>query len=285
MSAAVELSDVSIVLPDGKNLFGTFSLGLGTCLTGLVGDNGTGKTTLAKVIIGEISPATGKIVRKGKIAYLAQNFVLVREQTLAQCLGIDAKLGALRRIYEGSEDLTDYDILDDDWSIGERTQNRLDQLGLGHLSLDRVIGTLSGGEATRVMLAKLLLSDPEYLILDEPTNNLDTESRQDLFSFLSKYDKGALLISHDRELLNYAQEIVELSPLGVKSYGGNFDEYKRLKALEDSAARAELASAELKLEKTLREAQQKKKQKSTEIVTVKSVRCAPEWGKLNVKRK
>ncbi len=104
--------------------------------------------------------------------------------------------------------------------------------------------TLSGGQLTRARLAAMIFAQPDYLLLDEPTNNLDREGRQAVIDFLRGWRGGAIVVSHDRELLEEMDAIVELTSRGVARYGGNYSVYHRRKAEELEAARRDLAHAE-----------------------------------------
>jgi ATPase subunit of ABC transporter with duplicated ATPase domains len=145
--------------------------------------------------------------------------------------------------------------VEEDWDLEARITAVLDRLGLGRLSLERRLETLSGGETTRVLLAALWLRRPALLILDEPTNNLDRPSREVLYAALRDWPGGLLVISHDRELLRLMDRIVELSAAGARVYGGNFDAYAARRDAEEAAARRDLTEAAKSLRKVSREAQ------------------------------
>src|SRR5690606_40256138 len=110
-------------------------------------------------------------------------------------------------------------------------------------ALDRPVGAVSDGEATRVALAGLALGRPDFLLLDEPTNHLDADHRRTLYGFVEEWTGGLVCVSHDRQLLRRMDRIVELSTLGVQVYGGNYDDYRARREADDAAAEAELSSA------------------------------------------
>ncbi len=112
------------------------------------------------------------------------------------------------------------------------------------LAPDTELARLSGGQITRVRLAALLFAAPDFLLLDEPTNNLDREGRRIVTDLLAAWRGGAIVVSHDRELLEAMDAIVELTSLGVTRYGGNWSHFREQKALELGAARHDLAHAE-----------------------------------------
>ncbi|HET7229058.1 MAG TPA: ABC-F family ATP-binding cassette domain-containing protein [Longimicrobium sp.] len=242
-------------LADGRTLFSNITLGFGRERTGLVGPNGAGKSTLVRLLAGELSTAHGSIQRRGTIAYLPQNFELASDGTLANVLGIGERLAALGRVYAGTPEPGDIDQIGDDWDLRERAEAALARFGVGHLPLERPITGVSGGEGTRVALAGLTLRQPDFLLLDEPTNNLDAAGRDALYELVGGWTGGLLAVSHDRTLLRRVDRIVELSPGGVRVYGGNFDAYVAQKTAEDEAAARELGSAEAALRIARREAQ------------------------------
>src|SRR5262249_6190681 len=131
----------------------------------------------------------------------------------------------------------------------------LERLGLGGLGLARIMSSLSGGEATRVVLASLLLRGADLVVLDEPTNNLDREARQGLYAAVRDWPGGLLVISHDRELPGLMDRVAEWGPHGLRLYGGNYAFYAEQRQLEEEAARRGLADAEKSLRKERREAQ------------------------------
>jgi ATPase subunit of ABC transporter with duplicated ATPase domains len=231
------------------------TLALGGEKTGLVGANGSGKSTLARIVVGELAPTAGSVRRAGAVAYLPQDFAPRAEQTVAQALGVEAKLAALARLTAGAGRPDDLAVLDDDWALEARLAAVLTRLDLAHLALDRRLETLSGGETTRVVLAALFLAGPDLLVLDEPTNNLDRESRQALYGALRDWAGGLLVVSHDRTLLGLMDRIAELSPHGLRLYGGNYELYAAQRDAEDAAARRELDEAARNLKKGRREAQ------------------------------
>ena len=111
-------------------------------------------------------------------------------------------------------------------------------------SRETPLATLSGGQRTRAGLAALVFTEPDFLLLDEPTNNLDRDGRTAVIDLLAGWRSGAIVVSHDRELLDTMDAIVELTTLGATRYGGNWSPYRERKALELAAARHDLADAE-----------------------------------------
>jgi ATPase subunit of ABC transporter with duplicated ATPase domains len=241
---------------DGRELLHDITLGFGRERTGLVGANGSGKTTLVRLLAGEIAPTGGSVHTSGIIAVLPQEFQPPPDATLAVLLGIEERLAALRRMEAGEADVADLERIGDEWDVQDRATATLAHFGLSHLPIDRPVGAVSGGEATRVALAGLALSRADFLLLDEPTNHLDAESRAALYDFVEQWTGGLACVSHDRALLRRMDRIVELSTLGVRVYGGNFDAYHARRAADDAAAARELDSARAELRRVRRAAQE-----------------------------
>jgi ATPase subunit of ABC transporter with duplicated ATPase domains len=260
---STQLSDVRIVaerlafsLADGRTLFSDLTLGFGRERTGLTGANGTGKSTLVRLLAGELRPSAGAVVRAGSVGYLPQDFQVRADQPLAGVLGIAGRLARVDRVLAGDASAEDLDLIGGDWDLHERAEAVLDRLGLSHLALDRPVLNVSGGEATRVALAGVLLAEPDYLLLDEPTNNLDAAGREALYAFVEGWTGGLLAVSHDRGLLRRMDRIVELTATGARVYGGGYDLYRAQREAEADAAARELASAQAALRYARREAQQ-----------------------------
>lgn len=231
----VLINHLTYFVSNDKPLFKELCLSFANEKTGLIGRNGVGKSTLIKLIMGELLPHSGSIETTENISYYPQEFNEILENTVSDVLGVTHKLQALDRIINGSSDENDFQSLNEDWEIKERLQRQLTTFELSYLNLNHQLHTLSGGERTRVILAKTFLTNPSFIILDEPTNNLDSTSRQFLYNAIAQWHKGLLIISHDRTLLNLMDQIVELTSLGTKTYGGNFDAFIQQKTLETNA--------------------------------------------------
>jgi ATPase subunit of ABC transporter with duplicated ATPase domains len=247
--------EVSWRTPAGDTILDRVSLALHREKTGLVGANGCGKTTLLRILTGALAPTAGRVRRAGRLAVLPQDFRPIQEQTVADALGVHEKLDALTRLTAGRGSDADLAALDEDWDIEERIAAELSRLGLSHIELDRPLASLSGGETTRVVLASLFLRRPDLLILDEPTNNLDRGSRQALHAALADWRGGLVVVSHDRALLRLMDRMVELTPKGMKSYGGNYDLYVAQRDVEIQAAQEQLAAAAKELRRVRRDSQ------------------------------
>ena len=223
---------------------------------GIIGVNGTGKTTLLDVVSerigfdGDVSPFTK--ANGYKIAYLTQEPEFDDSKTvLDTVLSSNLREMALIREYETlmadySEDnqarlekvMAEMDSLDA-WSIESEVKTVLSKLGLSDLS--QKVGDLSGGLRRRVQLAQVLLNDADLLLLDEPTNHLDIDTIAWLTNFLKSSKKTVLFITHDRYFLdNVATRIFELDQANLIEYQGNYQDYVRLKAEQDERDAAAL---------------------------------------------
>ena len=250
---SIQLQALSLDAPDGRELLDSLDLTFGPLRTGLVGRNGTGKTTLLRVIAGELPPRSGSVAIDGRIGVLRQT-LRTEGATIAEALGIGADLARLERIDAGAAQAEDFERAD--WTLPARVARSLGAAGLPELSMNRAVSTLSGGQRTRLSLAALLLEAPDFLLLDEPTNNLDADGRAAVAALLASWRGGALVVSHDRQLLHGMDQIVELTSLGAKLYGGNWEAFVARQALDLAAARHDLATAERRVGEIERKAQQ-----------------------------
>ena len=243
MSSTTVLEAQGLVLPWGVHCPLDCSIGAGDCV-GLVGCNGIGKTVLARVLAGIVKPQQGRVHATGPVGVLAQRFVCEAEARVVDVLGVGDRWEALQRVYAGNEKPGDLELVGDDWDLGARVEAVLAEVGLVGVDPSQLAETLSGGQQTRLGLAALLMQEPACIILDEPTNNLDRAGRLALLDWLKRTQVSVLVVSHDRELLNGVDAVLELSSLGLRRYGGNYDAYAEQKALETAAAEAAYEDAE-----------------------------------------
>jgi ATPase subunit of ABC transporter with duplicated ATPase domains len=260
MSTPLGAAGLSYALPDGTPLLSDLTFHLAPGRTGLVGRNGVGKTTLLDLLAGVRAPSGGRVLRTGRVAYLPQSAALPEGASVADALGVAGPWAAHERIGRGEGTLVDFDRVVACWDLPDRVAAALARTGLSDLPPERPLATLSGGEAMRVRLAALLLQDPDTLILDEPTNHLDAEARQSVYDLVAAWPRHLLVVSHDRGLLERVDRIAELTPAGLRLYGGGFTFYQEQRRTEAEAAHRAAAEAEKQLreaERAAREARER----------------------------
>jgi ATPase subunit of ABC transporter with duplicated ATPase domains len=224
---------------------------------GLVGTNGSGKTTLLRILTGLEQPDRGSVSREGiTIGYLAQDFTMDGEKTVYEVAteGVTHLVKALEEFEAMSSDyrgddpkfVSRYDqllnLLQDNnaFSLQEHVQIVLKHLNVGR-EMDAKVSTLSGGQTMRLALARMFISKPDILILDEPTNHLDLRANLWLREFLSEWQGGLLVVSHDRDFLNeITTSTWELFGGSVQQYGGNYEFYKEQKGIQEAAREREV---------------------------------------------
>ena len=204
---------------------------------GIIAKNGTGKSTLLKLIAGKESPDSGNIIfRNGlRVGILEQTPVFGTDMTVMDyCLDVN------HHIHE--EDAQNY---------VDRTRQLLSQLDIN--DTEARIDTLSGGQAKRVALAKVILSEPDLIILDEPTNHLDIGVIEWLENWLTRSRVTLLMVTHDRYFLDrVTNKIIEIDRQQIFTYDGNYDYYLRRRQERIDALTSELA----KVKNTLRKEQE-----------------------------
>lgn len=222
-------SGLSYHLPNHDLLFENldFDLKFGEKVA-LIGENGCGKSTLFKIINGLLFPDSGKLVGEAKISYLPQAVQLLTGK-VDDVLGIRPKLDALERINSAQATENDWEIVGNDWEIADKLQQELTDWGLEKILFSAPFEELSGGEKEKLLLIKTLLFSSEIILLDEPTNNLDAAAKKLLSAKLMNLEQGVLMITHDRQLLNEVEMIWEMSPKGIKKFGGNYEFYQQAK--------------------------------------------------------
>lgn len=215
----------------------------------IVGNNGVGKSTLLKIIAGQIPLTSGQISLDAEPYVVPQQFGQFDHLSVAQALQVDEKLRAFKEILAGNVTEETLHVLNDDWTIEERCESALAHWQLNGLDLDQPVSSLSGGQKTKVFLAGISIHQPELVLMDEPTNHLDWDSRQLLYAFIRNTASTLLIVSHDRKLLRLLDTICEMTPTGIRVYGGNYDFYTEQKEIERQALQNELKHAEKRLKK------------------------------------
>ncbi len=251
MPASITLSSISWATPDGRLLLDGLNLSFGPERTGLIGRNGVGKTTLFNIIAGTTAPLAGTVSVSGSIGLLRQDMPPGEGETVADLFGVRAALALLTEAEAGRAGPEQ--LAEADWTLEARMAGALQRLGLS-VPFDTPLADLSGGQRTRAALAALVFSQPDFLLLDEPTNNLDEDGRSLVIGLLAGWRGGAIVISHDRTLLEEMDAIVDLTSLGAARYGGNWSHYEARKALALEAAEHGLEAAERQVEEVARNA-------------------------------
>lgn len=214
----------------------------------LVGINGTGKSTLLRILSGLLAPSLGKVVteRDLRIGYLEQDPQFQNQETISDFIySIGNERQQLIRHYEEAveKEVQDEKLLNrlmdelsnaNAWEYEYEIKTILGRMGIQHL--EQKITTLSGGQKKRLALAKLLIDDPDVYILDEPTNHLDIETIEWLESYMTGGQKTILLVTHDRYFLdNVSSRIIELDRGKLQNFNGNYSYYLEKKAEQNAA--------------------------------------------------
>jgi ATP-binding cassette, subfamily F, member 3 len=266
-SITLDMSEVDRMLLQAKNIEKTFGgniifqnvdlkINEGEHI-GLIGPNGAGKSTLLRILIRELLPDEGEIhlSKKARVGYLAQNSGLQSEKTVwdelllpfQELIGMEKQLRLLETEMGKEEVYTRPDIYEKTlekysslqsafeekggYAYEAKIRRALTGLGMGGIDWKATpVQSLSGGQKTRVALAKLLLEEPDLLILDEPTNYLDMDAMSWLEQMLANYPGALLLVSHDRYFLDRLVTIIyELEHHQITRYVGNYSSYVKQK--------------------------------------------------------
>lgn len=239
-ASSITLSGLTLATPDGTPFLSDLDLVFGPERTGIVGRNGTGKSTLLRLLAGETRPVRGHVTTGGTCGLLRQDLPDATGARIADLFGAGAALDLLDRAEAGRAGAAE--LAEADWTLPARIGAALLRCGLDAAPATR-LDSLSGGERMRAGLAALVFAAPDFLLLDEPTNSLDRAGRAAVIELLRGWRGGAIVVSHDRELLAEMDAIVELSTLGATRYGGNYAVYEAARARELAAARHDLAEA------------------------------------------
>lgn len=254
LPSAVAFRDLTFEWPDGvialEGVSGTFTTGR----TGLVGRNGAGKSTLLRLIAGDLQPTSGLIDVAGEIGYLPQTLTLRRGTTIAELLGVDAVLAAIKAIEAGDSSERHFEVIGDRWDVELRAEEALREIGFTVADLGRRVSEVSGGEAMLIAITALRLRGTPITLLDEPTNNLDRVTRLQLARFIDEWPGTLIVVSHDLELLEHMDYTAELHGGALSTFGGPYSAWKASLEQEQAAAlqAARAAQQTLKVEKRQR---------------------------------
>lgn len=238
---------------------------------GLVGLNGTGKTTLLRIINGEITPDGGEVSKRNdcSIGYLNQDLLSFQSQESIVAVAMDAFKEAVEYeikiehiIKQLETDYSDklvntlanlqekYEALGG-YTLQSQAEEILEGVGFKTTDLHRPLAEFSGGWRMRVMLAKLLLEKPSILMLDEPTNHLDLPSIQWVENYLKNYDGAVIIVSHDKIFLdNTVSKIIEVSNFKLNSFSGNYSFFVEEKTLRDEIQKNSYLNQQQKIKQT-----------------------------------
>jgi ATPase subunit of ABC transporter with duplicated ATPase domains len=244
------LQDVAYAHPNKDLLFADLNFSINRHdKVALIGNNGSGKSTLLNILAGTLRPSSGIAKADSEPYYVPQLFGQFNDYTVAEALCIGNKIHALHEILEGNVSESNLTLLDDDWAIEERCKEAFAHWKLGEIALDQKIQMLSGGQKTKVFLAGIMIHEPEIVLLDEPSNHLDSKSRTILYDYIRSTAQTLVVVSHDRTLLNLLNTVFELSKRGIAVYGGNYGFYAEQKAVENEALSQDLKTKEKALRK------------------------------------
>jgi ATPase subunit of ABC transporter with duplicated ATPase domains len=243
LPALVSLNQLGFHFADGETIFNGLNLKFDRVPTAIVGRNGSGKSVLARLIAGQLRPTSGTLTVQGRVAYVAQYLPDEPGHTVADATGTRAVLQALARVELGHAGDEDLQALAGRWNLAARLRRQLDDARLCHVNPDTPTHTLSGGQQALVALIGAFLGDAQLIVLDEPTNHLDEEARGWLMHQLAQWRGGLIVVSHDRRLLSRVDRIVEISPIGARTFGGNYAEFQAQRETEKAAAHAMLDQA------------------------------------------
>ncbi len=220
----------------------------------LVGPNGAGKTTLMRIVAGQIEADRGVVERHASatLGYLEQQpefepgrrvweeaaaaleefaNLAQHSEEIAAAIALETDEAERKRLEHRFEHIQHQLQHHDAYNLDYRIERVLEGLGFAKATFQQEVGKLSGGQQNRLLLARLLLAEPDLMLLDEPSNHLDIDATQWLEEYLIASDQAILVVSHDRYLLDrVTNRTLELYQGTVESYPGNFTQYKRLKA-------------------------------------------------------
>ena len=250
----IDITNLSYYLGD-RALYDEASLFIGPKdKIGLIGLNGTGKSTLLKMMVGDVQPTSGKIqmskdttigfLNQDLLSFQTEDSILAVAMTaFAQTMELQKQIDkTIKEMEENYRDelvdrltrLQERFEAEEGYTLQSKAEEILEGIGFKTADLQRPLSEFSGGWRMRVMLAKLLLEKPSLLMLDEPTNHLDLPSIQWIENYLQSYEGAYIIVSHDREFLNRSvNKIVEVTQADLHVYPGDYDNYVEEKELRN----------------------------------------------------
>lgn len=251
---SIIVKSLSYIHPDKSLLFSDISFSVPNGVkASVVGNNGAGKSTLLNILAGVLPSSGGEVCLSGKPYYIPQHLGQYDSCSIAGALGAEQKIDALHAILKGDASVENFSLLADEWDIEQRCSKALSLWGMGGFSLSRSMACLSGGEKTKVFLSGITVYDAKVVLLDEPSNHLDTESQHILYDFIRKTKSTVLVVSHDRSLLELTDVTFELARDTIEAFGGNYTFYKAEKERKLEALHSRLEAKE----NTLKSARQR----------------------------
>ncbi|WP_408095610.1 ATP-binding cassette domain-containing protein [Peredibacter sp. HCB2-198] len=224
----IVFNHVGFEWPNGQSVFNDINFSLESKIYGLIGPNGVGKTTLANLLLGDLEPTKGSIAKGTEVVRVFHQKETPPNISIAEYL---METNAF--------------------------EEPLFLSFLKNLSLEQVCSSLSGGEWARVRLVKTAASGASFIILDEPTNHMDREGREVIQEFLNFFTGGVLIISHDREVLERVEKIIELSNQGLSLFTGGWGEYSLWRERERNKLGHDLEEAKKRRTASIEERQEK----------------------------
>ncbi len=210
----------------------------------IVGENGSGKTTLLNIITGKLSPDSGTISVKGRMAYVPQEIETLDMSGMSE---IESAFSHIKKIERELEQMEKEGLFGDEYNAllakyeenggytyKQKIATWMDKIGLSAESANRKMSEMSGGERTKCEIVKAMVSDPDILVMDEPTNHLDIETIELLEEILKKFSGDLLVVSHDRVFIDrIATHILYLSNGTLKEYPGDYEKFEKLRDAEN----------------------------------------------------
>ena len=249
---------------NGDIVFNDLSFSLTAKITALVGRNGCGKSILASILAKQKEHSSGTVVCHSSLGFYRQmnDVNQAEKQTIAEAIGLEPVFKALDSINQGQVTEQNLMLVEGNWDLEERFNAELVRLSVNSKTPNSLSKHLSGGQLSQLKLWALFTCiKPDILILDEPSNHLDAKGKSWLIKQIHNFKGQLLLISHDQELLEQANEVWELTTLSLTQYGTCFSEYQTQKQHQVAALENKLNHV-VKQQTKLKAAEQLQKQKA-----------------------